>query len=58
LRKQGFRPACKETIRPESGEESTVDFKLEPGPGQNPPFERTQAEIEQLNKKTDGQKKL
>jgi tetratricopeptide (TPR) repeat protein len=58
VRKEGFQPAYKENIRPELGEQKSVDFKLTPGPDSKLPFEMTKEEIEAYNKQSAEQQKV
>jgi superkiller protein 3 len=47
VRVPGFKPDAKQNIRPELGEESEVNFKLEPGPDRKFPWEMTKEEAAQ-----------
>jgi tetratricopeptide (TPR) repeat protein len=57
-RKEGFKPEFKENIRPELGEQKTVDFKLTPGEDSKLPFEMTPAELEAYKKQFEEQAKV
>jgi tetratricopeptide (TPR) repeat protein len=57
----GFKPASKQNVRPELGEEAQVDFKLEPGADYKLPWEMTKEEAaqekERIKKQTEAQPK-
>jgi tetratricopeptide (TPR) repeat protein len=57
VRKAGFQPQYKANIKPQVGEESEVDFTLEPGQDFKLPFEMTDAEREQYQKQYEEQQK-
>ena len=48
VRAQGYQPDFAQGIRPSIAQESTVDFKLNPGPDRKLPFEMTSDERERL----------
>ncbi|MDR1728282.1 MAG: tetratricopeptide repeat protein [Acidobacteriota bacterium] len=58
VRKDGFQPAFKTSLRPEMSEEAVADFQLKPGNAdQKLPFEMTDADRAEYQKKLEEQKK-
>jgi len=58
VRKDGFQPEYKENVRPELGEEVTLDFTLKPGDStQKLPFEYTDEDRADYNRRIEAQKK-
>jgi len=51
VRKEGFRPDVKESVRPELGEAAVVDFKLTPGQDVRLPFEMNDKEMAEYKKR-------
>ena len=51
VRKEGYRPALKEQLRPEIGEELVTDFQLTPGEDEKFHFEMTAAEKQDWDKR-------
>ena len=57
VRKEGYQPAYKDNLRPELGEEATADFQLKPGQDSKLPFEMSDADKAEYQKRLDDQKK-
>jgi tetratricopeptide (TPR) repeat protein len=56
-RKEGFQPSYKENVRPEMGEEVRADLQLKPGEDFKLPFEMTDADRAEYQKRLEDQKK-
>jgi tetratricopeptide (TPR) repeat protein len=57
VRKEGFQPAYKENVRPELGEEVTSDLQLKEGSDYKLPFEMTDSDRAEYQKRLEDQKK-